>query len=110
MVVVNNFYFLKDAGEAQVSAVTKNMTGENLTVQVDGDGSGFSLKLSGCSDMASESYYDLTGISNDLENVKTITENGIYSFNIDGISKIEANLSAINSGSVTVFGKITKKI
>ena len=110
MVVVNNFYFLKDAGAAQISAVTKNMTGENLTIQVDGDGSGFSLKLLGCSDMASESYYDLTGLSTSFETLQTITTNGIYSFGVEGIAKLKVQLTSITSGSVTVFGKLTKGV
>lgn len=110
MVPVNNFYFLKNVSSAQTSAETKNMTGETLTMQIDGTGVGFSIKLLGCSDMASENYYELTGLTTSFSNIQTMTTNGIYTFGIEGISKLKVQLTSIASGSVTVFGKITKGV
>lgn len=110
MVVVNNFYFFKNLGEAKTSEITKNMSGDNLTIQIDGDGSDFSIKLLGCSDMASEEYYELSGLSTSFEVLQSITENGIYSFGIEGIAKLKLQLVSISGGSITAFGKITKGV
>jgi hypothetical protein len=110
MVTVNSFYFLKNASAKIESEVTYNSVSENLTLQVDGNGAGISIKVLGCSDMASDSYYEISGISGSLEQVDAISENGIYQFNISGISKVKISLASISSGSVTVFGKMTKTI
>ena len=110
MVVVNNFYFLKDVSSAQTSNITKNMCGENLTIQIEGTGSSFSLKLLGCSDMDSNDYFELTGLTPSFQTLQSMTSNGIYSFGIEGIAKLKLQLVSIGGGSVTAFGKITKGV
>ena len=107
MEIMNNFYALKDATAPMESEATVNVKGETLTVQVDGNGDGISLRLMGCADLKSDEYYAITGFASDFEMIDTITANGLYTFPIDGLGRFKFNLSAIGGGSVTVFCRMT---
>ena len=110
MQVKRNIYFLQDASSAIEGAVQSNVTGETLTVQVEGDATSFSFQLLGCSDYYSEDFYAITGFTTAFEPITTITSKGIYTFGIEGLSKIKVNLTAVSGGALTVFGKITQGV
>ena len=110
MVQVNNFYFLQNATSATETDVTHNASGETLTLQVDGDASAFSFQIKGCVDLMSDEFYQLSGLDLDFNTSKTITKTGIYTFGVDGISKLKLKLDSISGGSITVFAKITKGV
>lgn len=110
MVVSNNFYFLKDASAAQESPITVNTQGELLTLQVEGTATSVQLQVLGLSDMASDEYYPLSGLTNAYDLVTTIKSKGLYFFGIDGVSKIKVNLLSVSGGKASVFGKITKGV
>lgn len=107
MEIMNNFYALKDATAPMESEATVNVKGETLTVQVDGNGDGISLQLMGCADLKSDEYYAITGFTSDFAMTDTISAKGIYTFPIDGLGRFKFNLSAIGSGSITVFCRMT---
>lgn len=110
MQVKRNIYFLQGANSAQASDIQCNVTGETLTIQVEGDATSFSFQLLGCSDFYSEDFYALTGFTTAFDPIATITAKGIYTFGIEGISKLKVNLTAVSGGSVTVFGKMTQGV
>lgn len=110
MQVKRNIYFLQDVNSTGASAVHTNVSGETLTIQVDGDATSFSFQLLGCSDFYSDDFYALTGFTTAFDPIATITTKGIYTFGIEGISKMKVNLTAVSGGSVTVFGKMTQGV
>ena len=105
--ILNNFYALKDATSPMESETTTNVRAETLTVQVEGTGTGISLQLLGCSDLKSEEYHVMTGFTSDFKITNEITENGIYTFPVDGMGRFKFNLAAVGGGSVTVFCRMT---
>ena len=109
MIVSNTFYFLKNANSATESPVTVSIQGETLTLQVDGDATNFSFQVLGCSDMGSKDFYVLNGFKTNFDLIDTVSEKGIYTFGIEGISKIKVNLASITGGSLSVFGRITEE-
>lgn len=110
MIPKNRFYFLENASVAQQSAVTTNVTGETLTMQVEGDATSFSLQLLGCSDSQSDDFYPLTGFTLGFDTVSTITAKGIYTFGIESFGRLKVNLTAVSGGAVTVFAKVTQGV
>ena len=107
MDILNNFYALKDTTAPMESAPTTNIQAETLTVQVEGTGNGISLQLLGCSDLKSDEYHVMTGFTSDFNITSEMTENGIYTFPVDGMGRFKFNLTAISGGSVTVFCRMT---
>lgn len=110
MVIVNTFYFLKDVSAAQVSDITHNSSCETLTVQFDGTATSFSAQIFGSADLASDTYYPLTGFDAAFNDTQTLTTKGIYTFGIEGVAKIKLNLTAISGGSISAFAKMTKGV
>lgn len=110
MVIVNNFYFLRDASVAQVSENTRNSNCETLTVQFDGTATSFAAQILGSVDLASDTYYPLTGFDTTFNDVQTLTTKGIYTFGIEGIAKFKLNLTEISGGSISAFAKMTKGV
>lgn len=110
MVIVNNFYFLKDASAARQSDITHNSSAETLTVQFDGTATSFSAQVLGCADLVSDTFYPLTGFDTAFNDVQTLTAKGIYTFGIEGVAKIKLNLTSISGGSISAFAKMTKGV
>ena len=110
MIPKNRFYFLENASTAQQSDTTSNVTGETLTMQVEGTATSFSLQLLGCSDNKSNDFYPITGFTLGFDTVDTITAKGIYTFGIEGFGRLKVNLTAVSGGSVTVFAKVTQGV
>ncbi len=107
MITHNNFYFLNKATEAVESSVTHNTRGEVLTLQVEGEATSLKLQVLGCSDMASDEFHVLSGFDTAYNLLDTMTENGIYTYGIEGVGKIKVLLLEAPGGQVSVFGKIT---
>lgn len=110
MIIVNNFYFLKDVTATKTSDITRNSSAETLTVQFDGTATSFSAQVLGCADLASDDFYPLTGFDTAFNDVQTLNSKGIYTFGIEGIAKIKLNLTSISGGSISAFAKMTKGV
>lgn len=110
MVQVNNFYFLQDVGSPVISQESHNTTGETMTLQFEGSATAFSCNVLGCSDLVSDDYYILSGFDVDFSMVNAITKKSIYTFGVEGISKIKVQLTSIGGGTLSVFARITKGV
>lgn len=109
MTIINTHYFFNEITSAKESEITYNTKGEALTLQIEGTGTGMNIQVLGCADMASDEFHVLYGLDTAYARSNAITKNGIYSYGIDGISKIKLLVTAMTGGKLTAFAKITTR-
>lgn len=91
-------------GVQTANAVTVG-NNKTLTVEVYGTATSFAVTIQGIG--PSGAAYALTGTNtNGLANVQSITAPGWYQFDVTGLSSIEANVTAVSGGNVSVAGKL----
>lgn len=92
---------------AESNSLLNLYDGSQLVIQVEGTATSFSIEVQGLVDGESNVYRPLAIINNfDFSILQEITEKGIYSIGVDGITKIKLNLISITGGNLTVFGKL----
>lgn len=107
MDILNNFYAIKDASAPMTSRETWNKRGDALTVQLEGAFTGAEVKVLGCSDLESDEFHTIMGFDASFNLTDTMKTAGIYTFPIGGMGKFKIELSAINSGSMSAFCRVT---
>lgn len=107
MDILNNFYAIKDASAPTTGKETWNKRGDTLTIQLEGTFTGVEAKVLGCSDLESDEFHTITGFDSSFNLVDTMGAAGIYTFPIGGMGKFKIELSAINSGAVSAFCRVT---
>lgn len=107
MDILNNFYAIKDASAPTTSKETWNKRGDTLTVQLEGNFTGVAAKVLGCSDLESNEFHTITGFDSSFNLADAMKTAGIYTFPIDGMGKFKIKLSAINSGFMSAFCRVT---
>lgn len=96
-----------DTTGAQVLGINQ---GEILTLQVDGTATGLVLTVEGISNPNSINSYSLMGYNlSTFTTVAAVGTNGLYQFSIAGLYQVKINISAISSGKVSVFARISKE-
>lgn len=102
-------YSSNSTSEAGISSAIAVGQGENLTVQVQGTATSFSLAVEGSAGYSNSDYVELCGInSSSFETSNLITENGIYFFGVDGLLGVRFNLKAVEGGNVIIYYCITR--
>lgn len=93
------------------SQIFNNQIFSELTLEVKGTAgsSAFPVVLSGCIDNeANQTFFNIAGINlTDFKPELTITEPGLYSFSVSGISHLKVALNATGS-DLTVTGKFSE--
>lgn len=107
MDILNNFYAIKDATAPTTSEETWNRRGDTLTVQLEGSFVGAKVKILGCSDLESQEFHPITGFDSSFGLTDTMETAGLYTFPIEGMGKFKVEIAAINSGSLSVFCRMT---
>lgn len=107
MDILNNFYAMESVSAPGESPITVNRRSDTLTVQIEGDFSGASVQLMGCSDLQNEEFHVITGFDTSFGIIDNMETTGIYTFPIEGMGKFKFNVSAIASGSLSVFCRMT---
>ena len=107
MIIQNGFKFLTGVNTPNASNTFTNSICDGLTLQVTGTYTGLVLTVEGQVNPLGTltNWVALSAISlNDFSATNSITKNGVYQIGISGVSQIRVNVSAISSGTVTVFG------
>ena len=107
MQILNNFYAFEGASEAAESEPTTNVKAETLTVQIEGSATSMSLKVLGCSDLRSDEYQVLPGVTSDFSLTSEMTANGLYTVPVEGMGRFKFDLASVSGGEVTVFCRMT---
>ena len=93
------------AGESKHEIVNGNK-GSMVIVEVGG-GTGCEVAIQGRILPGVGEWHNVALVNmSTLEVAKTMTENGIYSGNVNGLCDIRANIVKYGSGEVTVYGKV----
>lgn len=100
--------FIDDSSEIVTSDILYNPNrGEELTLEVYGNATGFTLIVEGKIDTDNESTWTQLGWVNSIAETGTnITSNGIYIIPVQQIPSIRVRLSAITTGSLTAYGRV----
>ena len=108
MDILNDFTFFEDASTpVESEGIFYNLTGSEMIIEVTGDSVSTINFLGIVNSENSDSWTILSVINaNDFSVIKDVVSNGIYILGIDGISKIKASITSIDSGNVSVFGKV----
>ena len=108
MLIIKANTIFNEADSAVTSEDMFNQYADTFTIEVDGDGTGFTLAVEGKFTKDGTAYTQLSGVNlSDITIVDDISANGIYSFDISGIPTYRLNLKAIGGGKVTVNGRST---
>ena len=89
---------------ANESQVFNNQIYSDLTIEVKGTaGTGFPVKLKGCIDTESAaSWTEITGVNlHDMSMAAEITEPGLYSYSVSGVSHLKITCAAANDLTIT---------
>jgi hypothetical protein len=104
--ILQGFKFFESANSVKESNVL-SANGNQLILQVSGNGAEFSISVLGKVDNENEDYTKLAVINaKDYDMLQSISSNGIYVVGIDGISKVKLSIDSITSGNVNVYGKV----
>ena len=113
MTVLNNFLFFDEQNTAAESNEFVNISGELLTIQVAAaSGKTFELEVEGKTDI-NMGYETLLGVATSnvtgsMSAVSTIDANGIYVYDISGISVVKVKINSVTDGAnLRVFGRCT---
>lgn len=100
--------FIDDSSEIVTSDILYNPNrGEELTLEVYGNATGFTLIVEGKIDANNKNTWTQLGWANTVPETGTnITSNGIYTIPVQKISSIRVRLSAITTGSLTAYGRV----
>ena len=107
MDILNNFYAIKNASAPTTSKETWNKRGDTLTVQLEGNFSGASVRVLGCSDLESNEFHPLTGFDSSFNIIDTMRSAGIYTFPIEGMGKFKIDATEIDGDSMSAFCRVT---
>lgn len=113
MTVQNNFLFFDEQNTVANSNELVNIASDLLTVQVAAEtGKAFALEVQGKTDinMDFESLLGVTvsDVTGSISEVSEISANGIYAFDIAGISVIRVSITSVDEGAdLRVFGRCT---
>ena len=92
-------------GESKHEIVNGNK-GSMIIVEVTG-GTGCEIAIQGRILPNEGEWHNIALINmSTLEVAKTLTSNGIYSGDVNGLCDIRANMTTYGSGEVTVYGKV----
>lgn len=105
--ITSAVYFFENQSTTGVSNSLYNVNDGTLILQVDGEASKLELSVLGTTTLTNDDFVNLkVSDVSDYSTVDTITSNGIYWIDINGIRKIKLNLTDI-TGTINVKG-ITK--
>lgn len=109
MAITDFFGFHENQESISVGKIFGVNQNVSLTLEVDGNATGFTIIPEGIVNAKTEDWSPLSSIAYNGYIIKeAITQNGIYALDITGLYKVRFNLTNIDSGKISVTGRVAK--